>query len=166
MLNPNGLAPRTSRRADDVSAPAVNLLNENPSLTLSGSSPPRTRKRRYQWCDVITTHDGRKGGRTGGRRQLRGGLGFASVGSDGRTDGRTIGWRADGRRGSLRSPRNGRSDSGAPFARVRRYITSHHITSHHITSHYITSYHIMSPHHSKSHRNKRNSTHPAVTWPA
>ena len=32
----------------------LNLLNENPSLSLSGSSPVRTRKRRYQWSDGIT----------------------------------------------------------------------------------------------------------------
>ena len=32
----------------------LNLHNENPSLSLSGSSPVRTRKRRYQWSDGIT----------------------------------------------------------------------------------------------------------------
>ena len=59
------------------------------------SSPTRTRERRYQWSDAITTRDAR---------------------TDGRMDGRT-----DGRWGSLRSPRtDGRTDGGARFARLGR----------------------------------------------
>ena len=53
----------TSAGAARNSTPAVNPHNENPTHSLSGSSPPRTRKRRYQRSDVITNRDGRRSGR-------------------------------------------------------------------------------------------------------
>ena len=107
-------------RAADDSGAAINVHNENPSHSLSGSSPARTRKRRYEWSDVITTHDGRTDGRAAadsadaspgsdGRADGRTAASAdASPGSDGRTDG---GGRADGRRTDGRTA-DGRTDGG------------------------------------------------------
>ena len=99
------MSARIAARAARNSTPAVNLLNENPPLSLSGSSPTRTRERRRQT-------DGRTDGRWGSLRSLRIGRTDSSR-SDGRSDGRTVGRtdrRTDGRRGSLRSLRTGRTD--------------------------------------------------------
>ena len=74
---------RRSPTGSDIPARAVNLHNENPTHSLSGSSPTRTRERRYQWSDAITTRDARTHGRTDRR-------------TDGRTDGQTH-RRTDGR---------------------------------------------------------------------
>ena len=59
--------------------------------SLLGSSPPRTRERRYHWSDAITTWNARTdGGRTDGRTA-------DGRTADGRTDGRTDGQRTDER---------------------------------------------------------------------
>ena len=114
----------TSAGAARNSTQAVNPLNENPSHSLSGSSPPRTRKRRCQRSDVITTWDPGTDGRAVGRTD--GGPRFARLGTVGRTDGgarfarlATV-RRSVGRTPGLASLASERSDS---------YIISHHIIS-------------------------------------